>query len=286
MYPPLWTQGLRVYCHWFPINRGKTRVAKWAFAHMPPLTESFIATIDDQLQITLWPWLWADFCSYVLGSPEFYHLTYFRSRLHANSVVFDIGAYIGTYALAASQIARKGKVYAFEPDPRSAERLQRSVQISDIGNIQVVQTALGDHTGELPFTLATYPPQSSLSDSLTSESNVQSISVQLESLDNYCQTRGITHADYLKIDVEGAELRVLQGAAGMIRASRPEMIIELHDTMCPSFGYTSQDVVEFLHGLNYELYQVLPGIRQPHLVPFSYRPGSGESRHLVVARPA
>ena len=252
---------------------------------MPPLTDPFIATISDQFQITLWPWLWADFCSYVLGSPEIYHLTYFRSRLHANSVVFDIGAYIGTYALAASQIARKGKVYAFEPNPQSAKRLQRSVQIRDIGNIQVVQAALGDHTGELPFTLATYPPQSSLSDSPTSESDVQSISVQVENLDNYCQTRGITHADYLKIDVEGAELQVLQGAAGMIRASRPEMIIELHETMAPNFGYTTQNVVEYLQGLNYTLYQVLPGIRQPHLVPFSYRSGSGASRHLVVALP-
>ena len=245
-----------------------------------------MASMNNQFQVELWPWLWGDFCSYILGSPEIYHLMYFRSRLHEDSIVFDIGAYIGTYALAASRIAQKGKVYAFEPDPRSAKRLLRSVQISDIENIQVVQAALGDHTGELPFTLTTYPPQSSLNDRPTSESDLRSISVQLESLDDYCQARSITHADYLKIDVEGAELQVLQGAVDTIRASRPEMIIELHETMSPSFGYTSQDVVEFLKSMDYTLYQVLPGIRQPHLVPFSYRSGSGESRHLVIALPA
>jgi FkbM family methyltransferase len=286
MYPPLWTQCLRAYCHWFPINRGKSRIAKWAFKHMPPLKEPFTASIYDQIRIELWPWLWGDFCSYVLGSPEIYHLTYFRSRLQESSVVFDIGAYIGTYTFVASQTARKGKVYAFEPDPRSAERLQRSVQISNIDNIQIVQAALGDHTGELPFVLAAYPPQSSLSNDSASGSDIQSISVQLESLDNYCQAQDITHVDYLKIDVEGAELQVLRGGANMIRTSRPEMIIELHETMAPSLGYTTQDVIEYLQGLNYVLYQVLPGIRQPHLVPFDYRSGSGASRHIVVALPA
>lgn len=290
MYPPLWLRLLRLYGQHFPVLRGKSRVTHWAFSHLPKLTEPIRAVIQSDVHMELWPWLWADFCTYVMGSPELYHLAYFASRVSERSVVFDVGAYIGVYTLKAARIARAGQVHAFEPDPRSAHRLSEAITSSGIRNVHLHTCAVGDRAGEMQMRLPDYPPMSSLQPAAgppteSGDAEAEMITVPVCTLDEHCRATGVQQVDLLKIDVEGAEMLVLQGASALITACRPEMLIELHPAQSRSFGHPVEKVVDHLHALGYRLFHILPGMRAPRLVPFDTTMLTRTARQIVVARP-
>ena len=289
---PWWLRLLRGYGRYFPVLRGKSRVTRWAFSRLPKLNEPIRTVIQRNIRVELWPWLWSDFCTYVMGSPEPYHLAYFVSRVGEETVVFDVGAYIGVYALTAAQIARAGQVHAFEPDPRSARRLRAAITDNGIHNVHLQMCAVGDRTGERKMLLLDYPPMSSLQLEADSSANVEigtsqdkRITVPVCTLDEYCEARGIRRVDLLKIDVEGAEMLVLRGAARLIASSRPEMLIELHQAQAHAFGHPVEEVIDHLQALGYQLFRILPGMRRPRLAPLDPAVLAHTAREIVVARP-
>jgi FkbM family methyltransferase len=289
MYPHPWVQLLRIYGQRFPIIRGKARLAKWAYTKLPKHTQVIRASIGNGIQLEFWPWLWADFCTYAIGSPEIYHLNYFKSRLTKRSTILDVGAYIGVYALNAGQIAVEGHVYAFEPDPRSARRLAQAIETNALKNVHLCQGAAGNWVGEVTFTLRDYPPQSSLQSNFIpprpSGEEGEEVSVPIWTVDEYCKSRGIEQVDIIKIDVEGAELQVLRGAFATIAVSQPTLIIELHEIYSLQFGYTIQETIDYLHRLEYSLFHIAPGITKPRLIPFEYTANTGQPRPIVIAYP-
>lgn len=289
MYPPLWARLLRLYGQRFPILRGKSRIAQWAFRGLPKLARPINAPINGNIQMELWPWLWADFCTYVMDSPEVYHLHYFKSRISKRSIVFDIGAYIGVYSLAAGRIAVEGEVHAFEPDPRSAGRLARAIEVNGLKNVHLSRCAVGDQKGKLTLALEGYPPMSSIKCSPPSHKvqreNLETIPIFVCTIDEYCTANDISNIDFMKIDVEGAELLVLKGASDAITTFRPELMIELHERQSQYFGYSVQDTISHLHMLRYELFDVIFGITRPHLTPFNYEVNLHQSRHIIIACP-
>jgi len=292
MYPPLWVRLLRLYGQGqhFPLLRGKSRVAHWAFYRLPKLTEPIHATVKGDIRLELWPWLWGDFCTYMIGSPEPYHLAYFASRVSDQSVVFDVSAYIGIYGLTAARIAQNGRVHAFEPDPRSARRLNLAIESNGIHNLHLYSCAVGNKVDEVQIILQDYPPMTSLraiSTFLEDRTHgAKTISVPSCTLDEHCQATGIRHVDLLKIDVEGAEMLVLQGASRIIAKCRPEMVIELHNTRSCLFGHSVEETISYLHSLGYRLLYILPGMRSARLVSFHPDMLALTARPIVVARPA
>jgi len=289
VYPPLWSRFLRLYGHRFPVLRGKSRIARWAYHSLPRLAHPLGVAIDGGIRIEVWPWLWPDFCTYILGSPELYHLSYFKSRTCMGSTVFDIGAYIGLYALTASRIVATGAVHAFESDPRSAARLAHAIERNNLRNVHLSRSAVGERSGELQFVLRDFPPTSSLQGSyslpaLPGEEG-DTISVPMCTLDEYCAAESIDRICLVKIDVEGAELQVLRGAAGAIREYSPELMIEIHPMRSRAFGCSVQDTFEYLYALGYELFHIIPALTRPRLAPFLHEPGAHAERHIVIARP-
>jgi FkbM family methyltransferase len=289
MYPPLWARLLRLYGQRFPILRGKAHLVRWAYHRLPKLIRPVDAPINGDIWMELWPWLWADFCTYVMDSPEAYHLHYFKSRISRRSVVFDIGAYIGVYSLGAGRIAVEGEVHAFEPDPRSAGRLARAIEVNGLKNVHLSQCAVADEKAELILVLQEYPPMSSIKCSPPSQGvlqeNLETIPVSVCTVDEYCTANDISNIDFMKIDVEGAELLMLKGAFNTITAFRPELMVELHERQSQNFGYSIQDTISHLQVLKYELLDVTFGLTKPHLTPFNYDIDSHQSRHIVIALP-
>jgi len=289
MYPPLWARLLRLYGQQFPVLRGKSRLVRWVYHRLPKLTRPINTHIAGGLQMELWPWLWADFCMYMMNSPEAYHLRYFKSRIFNQAVVFDIGAYLGVYALTASRIALEGSVHTFEPDPRSARRLARAIEDNGLQNVHLCQCAVAEKQGEFRLALQDYPPQSLLQAPLLShqfpDEHVKTISVSVRTVDEYCGAKGIRNVNLIKIDVEGAELLVLRGASNTIAASRPELMVELHEKQSQSFGYSVQDTINHLHMLKYEIFYIVPGITKSHLAPFNYKVSTNRAREIIIAHP-
>jgi len=142
-------------------------------------------------------------------------------------VAIDAGAYVGRHTLAyARAVGPRGRVLACEPLPENFRLLRGNV--SRNGYVQVVcePCALSDLHGEgwLHFEQET-------SSASTIYGRASRVAVPLRTLDDLCRKHGIKQVDLLKVDVEGAELNVLQGAAAILRASpHALLIVEMHSS--------------------------------------------------------
>jgi FkbM family methyltransferase len=150
--------------------------------------------------------------------------------------VFDIGAHIGIFSLGvAKRIGPIGKVYAFEPCPETAGILERHVIFNQWQDRVSVVRAV---TSDLNETVSFYVNGISMSASMGRE-NVEVLSadrpadgahridVESVTLDRFCAERNV-RPDLFKIDVEGAELRVLRGAKTLLLTARPSILCEVH----------------------------------------------------------
>jgi FkbM family methyltransferase len=139
-------------------------------------------------------------------------------------LVFDVGANVGQFAREARQELPSATIYSFEPHPRSFEKLS---QAATDGLIHPQCLALSDQIGEVTFYEYGFEGEGSHINSLVPNARFparfhyesHAITVQSTTLDHWCASNHIDRIDLLKIDVEGAELSVLKGGAGML-ASR------------------------------------------------------------------
>ena len=135
-------------------------------------------------------------------------------------VIFDVGGNIGQSVMRFGEIWQSPTIISFEPDPISAEVLERSGPGRP--HHLVVRSALTDSEGFV--TLYRYP-QSDLnsiyqrrSDSVVGEPAIDQTEVPCTTIDNYCQEHGIRRIDLLKIDVEGAETLVITGGTKTLQS--------------------------------------------------------------------
>lgn len=182
-------------------------------------------------------------------------------------VVFDIGANIGWYSLHIAQQEPQARVYAFEPVPATHGRLLANLARNGAGaRVTPVSDGLSDAPGAFDmFVPATSgSPAASLNELHPGEGS-QRISCRFTTLDQFVAAQGIERLDFLKCDVEGAELRVLKGAEETLARFRPAVVIELLRKWSAAFGYHPNDVLDIFASLGYRCY----GISQTRLTPIT-----------------
>ncbi|MGE3780709.1 MAG: FkbM family methyltransferase [Pirellulaceae bacterium] len=159
--------------------------------------------------------------------------------LGPGDVFYDVGAAVGYYSLlAARRVGEHGYVVAFEPDVRNAAFLRRHVIVNQLTNVELHQVAVSDRSGLEQFSRGTGTGTGHLSEMGDS-------CVHVCRLDDIVQdTPPPTH---IKIDVEGAEQRVLEGAMGILVGARPIIFLSVHG---PEMKANCQ---RLLRGLEYEL---------------------------------
>jgi len=153
-----------------------------------------------------------------LGRLEAPLLDRFVALLKPNAVVWDIGANVGLYTLAAAR--RVSQVVAFEPLSRNVTALRRHLQLNHVHNVQVVEAAVGSHDGMAYLAEGDSPSEAHIAPHGT-------IRVQAVSLDRWMATTGAPRPDVVKIDVEGAEMHVLSGATRSF-AHAPAIVLAVH----------------------------------------------------------
>lgn len=179
---------------------------------------------------------------------------------HAQCIV-DVGGNFGWYSchLQAS-MPTGGELHVFEPVPVVRAELLENLALNPREDVKTVVTGfcLSDATGEVVLHVP-----NKLGSAFASLRNQNydggfaRVVAQATTLDSYCQENNITHIDLLKIDVEGAELQVLQGASAMLSAPRkPVLFIESEATILKVFGHTVQEVINYIYGFGYSGYIV------------------------------
>lgn len=178
------------------------------------------------------------------------------SAVRPGDVVADVGAYIGLYTIAlAKRVGSAGSVIAFEPNPASFNALREHLVLNSISDsVRLVQAAVGASEGRAPFEMRwdqSHINRAALGDSPDS--------VTCITLDGVI---GDGHVDVMKIDVEGYEEKVLEGAVGLLSdpARRPRAIyIEVHPHLWEPFGTTSDSLQTLLSECNYRLLDLSGG---------------------------
>jgi FkbM family methyltransferase len=172
-------------------------------------------------------------------------------------VIFDVGANIGFYSLSwAAGLAPGGTIHAFEPVPATFDRLCRNVELNALGDkVRTSNFALGSEKSTVTIFLPAFSGSSasSLKNLHPEEESVQ-VEAAVERLDEYFLACGLDRLDFMKIDVEGAELLVLQGGRETLARHKPLLFMELLRKWARPFGYHPNDVIALLGEEGYRCY--------------------------------
>jgi FkbM family methyltransferase len=142
--------------------------------------------------------------------------------------VIDVGSNIGYWLLqAARRIGESGRMLAFEPVPGPREILQRNIQRSGISNVELSPWAIGRENGNAELYESQVPNWGSLvrHDGLL---QTRTLPVEIRKLDDVVKESAGFRPTMLRMDVEGAELMVLEGAQNLLGKYKPCLFIEFH----------------------------------------------------------
>lgn len=204
-------------------------------------------------------------CQVVWATGEFeQHTTHLiRALLAPGDAVVDVGANVGYFTLlAAGAVGAAGRVDAFEPVPDVYTDLARNVRLNKLGQVVIHEEALWDCEGEATIWLG--PAHEKGTSALRPfDGQAGQLTIRTTRLDQYLAE--LPPVRLIKIDVEGAEYRVLQGMDGCLRRDRPDLIVELCDEYLTALGASAAAVCELLRKHGYQMY----GMDYDGLVPMT-----------------
>lgn len=181
-----------------------------------------------------------------------------RAIVAPGMVVADVGAHVGQYTILASPLVGSGgSVHAFEPDPETFRQLVANVRLNRCANVACTSAALAREPGTAALYLADVSNVGGNSLRPTVCYRGRQREVRVETLDGYATAHGLARLDVLKVDVEGAELLVLDGGAGLVERGRPLMILEFSINVA-AFGYTEATLRRRLADWGYRLFTIGP----------------------------
>ena len=190
-------------------------------------------------------------------------MRWIRCFASKGSTVIDVGANVGLLSLyMAKTVGGNGTVVSFEPSPANLALLRYHVRVNRLRHVRIVNKAVANEHGQrVSFFLLNDgdDPSNSLTfgkdhiPNLNADAHraCREVTVETVSIDGVCAEEGLTPG-LIKIDVEGAELLVLQGAVNTLSSVRPTLILAIHPWWLPE-GQTPEDIVGLLLKYGYSI---------------------------------
>lgn len=172
----------------------------------------------------------------------------FERYVKENMVVVDIGANIGVHALKlASLVGRNGIVYAVEPTQWALNKLERNCALNpNINNIKPFRIALSDKT----HLAKTYEFKSQWS--LDKQEHIESGVIDYMTFDDFISVNNISDIDFIKLDVDGYETKILKGGRDYLKMNRPVILVEMSDYWQKKVGDSLAELTSTLDACGYE----------------------------------
>jgi FkbM family methyltransferase len=213
----------------------------------------FETDLADRIQRQMWA-----------GTYEPHVRACFDALIDPGDVYFDVGGHIGYHAVAAAnRVGSAGRIFAFEADPAMYQRLARNLK--QFPWAQATHAAVWDHSGTLTFSRSPVAQESGWG-TLTEVrdfGNGEHLEVRAISLDDWCRDAHVTRWDVMKLDAEGSELAVLQGAQNALAKFLPIMMIEINGILLKEAGISPAQVADFLTARSYRLFSLSFGRLEP-----------------------
>lgn len=200
-----------------------------------------------------------------------FELSFLSGQLGAGDVVLDIGANIGLYTLTlARRVGPTGRVFAFEPEPSNCALLRKNIEQNGYHNVTIFEKAVSDRSGKCNLYLS--KTHGGLHRTYQSRACSGSVVIESVRLDDIADLRD-QEVNLIKIDVEGAEPRVLAGMGALLGRSRN---LKLFMEFVPKFlleqGLCPDEVLSWLRAEGFELFRVDSRMRKVQRVtPREYR---------------
>jgi len=192
---------------------------------------------------------------------EIIYLNYF---LKEGMTFIDIGANQGEFSLFAQEKIKNGRVISFEPVSFQFDLLKNNITLNNFTNIEINKYGLSDEVGILPIYNSTntaihggfHEGLSTLYKSDERDNFQENVDLKIFD-DEYFDK--LNRFDFLKIDIEGAELYALKGMQKSLAKFKPEILIELSDETYISAGYTVKEMIDFLDQFGYKPFRIHRG---------------------------
>lgn len=186
-----------------------------------------------------------------------------RTQIRPDMTVIDVGANVGVYTFSAAQrVGETGKVIAIEPFKACVNCLQETSRINQLPWVKIYEAAASDHCGSAKLSLHNASELNEvISDNSPSSDSANTVTIQCLTLDSLIETENLTRVDWLKIDAEGHEIKVLQGAERLLTEFKPNIIYE---NIAGAHG-SNGAIMEYIQAKGYQVYSYRPYIQE--LVP-------------------
>ena len=249
-------------------TRRKITLARWTYQCVHAARALFAR--DDHAIVVRGDIVWdldlgegIDFAIYLLGAFERSSIRAYSRLIKPGAVVIDVGANIGAHTLPfAHLVGPAGHVLAFEPTTYAFNRLQRNLALNPPLALRVsaCQAMLAAQSGDLPDLdlYARWPlrhaPEARHSTHLGIAASTDG--AEVVALDDWIARHDISRIDFMKIDVDGHECRILRGAVKTLSKFRPSLLIEFMPYGLEEAGSSLDELVEILTDLHYSFFRV------------------------------
>lgn len=250
---------LLAYLRGFPVDYGKNILKRALLGdsfraglvtHSTSGGDRFLLDLGDHVQREI-------FLNDVYERNTFRHL---RRLVGPGSTVIDCGSNIGAYAIPIARLVAPGRVIAFEPHPVTFRRLEANILLNRLDNVEAVPLGLSDCVEEMTL----------FGESLTTASahkhrdSSHATRISCTTIDRYCAEHGISKVDFMKVDIEGGEMKCLRGAEATIGRNRRLVLQVEIDSNCEHSGVTRQELFRYITSMGFDAWQ-------PRGFPFAMR---------------
>lgn len=168
-------------------------------------------------------------------------------------IIMDIGTNIGYVLLNFARIVgNSGFVFGFEPNPLTYNKCMENISLNDFSNIKVSNIGLGRETRE-EILIVPYSRNRGEAYIVSTDPPDAGIKVAITTLDRFVKENQIAKIDLIKIDVEGYEFNVLNGAKETLKKYKPKLFIEVDDNLLKRQSILAKELIEFISSFGYSI---------------------------------
>ena len=214
--------------------------------------------------------------------------------LRQGDTVVDVGANVGFFTLlSAALVGAGGRVISYEPDENNRHRLNASLALNPIDNVSLIEHPASDRVEQVDFFInsddsggnALWNP-GQFPGNPKSRANPHALRLTTTTLDHELKKPGARIPKLIKVDTEGAEQRVLEGARRVLQgAAVPFVVAELHEFGLEKMGCSQQTLRGFMEGLGYSTFALFFNGALPKLIPPKTRLHSQYFINLLFSTP-